>query len=46
MKESNTVMNMVMRHLFEKCKSEFIEIKYAMTSFLKSDLPAISLSNM
>ena len=46
MKESNTVMNMVMKHLSERCKSEFIKIKCAMTPFLKSNLPTISLSNM
>ena len=27
MKENNTIMNMVMRHLFEGCKSEFIKTK-------------------
>ena len=46
MKENNTIMNMVMRHLFERCKSEFIKNKYMMTLFLKSNLPTISLSNM
>ena len=30
-KESNTVMNMVMKHLSERCKSEFIKIKCTMT---------------
>ena len=35
----NTNMNMVMKHLFDKCKNEFVKLKFAITSFLKTNLP-------
>ena len=36
---NNTAMNMVMKHLSEKCKNEFFKLKFAITSFLKTNLP-------
>ena len=36
---NNTAMNMVMKHLSEKCKNEFFKLKFPITSFLKTNLP-------
>ena len=38
MKESNTAMNMAMKHSYEKCKNEFVRLNFAKTLFSKTNL--------
>ena len=35
----HTAMNMVLKHLFGKCKNEIFKLKFAITSFSKTNLP-------
>ena len=38
MKGNNTTISMVMKHLSEKHKNEFVKLKFVITSFSKTNL--------
>ena len=38
MKENNTAMNMATKHSYDKYKNEFVRLKFAKTSFSKTNL--------